>query len=85
MAAGTFVIGLRETSSTIADKNEVFKERAAAALVNDPKLCRSILRGGESAGKLGLLVAYVMFGASIAPTAMTEVRALRAAREEVDE
>jgi hypothetical protein len=85
MAAGSYVMGFRDTPRKITDANDAFKDRAAAALVNDPKLCRSILRGGESAGKMGLVVAYVMFAASIAPVAMSEAKEMRAARAEMTE
>lgn len=72
---GMMMTGFRATASALADREEVFREQAYAALVTDPALCRMILRAGTTSGKVSLLIAYAMLGAGIAPTAIEEYKA----------
>ena len=70
------------TASAIAEANEAFEEAAARALAADPKLTTLILRAGQVSGGVSLLIAYGAFGIAVAPVAVMEARANRAA--EVD-
>jgi len=65
---------LPATASAIAAADEGFEEQAARALSTDPKLCRLINKSGSTSGIVGLLMAYGMLGAAVAPVAITEVR-----------
>ncbi len=69
--------GLPMTSAQLAEANEGFEEQAYEALLTDPALCRKILSGGAMSGKVALILAYGMLGASVAPTAVMEVRKRR--------
>ena len=75
---GIYVLGFPETSSAIAERSDAFEEQAYNALLTDPALCRMILRGGTTSGKLALLIAYSMLAGGVAPTAITEYRDRRA-------
>lgn len=79
---GFMMAGLLETGSAWADRQDVFREQAYQALLADPALCKMILRAGATSGKVALMVAYGMLAAGVAPVAITELRAVRAARAE---
>ena len=79
--AGLFV-GFHATAGAIAESNDEFEANAREALRLDPALSRMILRGGQNGGKLALIVAYVMFGASVIPAIQTDMAKKRAARQE---
>jgi len=51
-------------------------------LSNDPALARRIIALGSKGGKAMLLGAYVGFALSVAPVAMSEINAQRAARKD---
>ena len=78
MAMGAFSIGLRATPSAISTANEQFVSMATEALLNDPALCKSILRAGAKGGKGALIVIYGMFLIAVVPTAVLEVKTMRA-------
>lgn len=82
VAVPVMLIGLQQTASALTDedRNEQFEEQAYSALLVDPALCRAILSTGGSSAKLALVVAYFMFGAGVAMTAVPEFRELRAER-----
>lgn len=80
MATGAFVMSWTGTAGAIARANESFESAAFEALLLDPALCRMILRGGSNSGKLALTLAYGMFFASVAPSALTDVRMWQAER-----
>lgn len=75
---------LPATAVAIVDGNEQFEEMAFQALLSDPALCKKILSAGTSSGKAQLFMAYGAFGMSVAPTALAEVKAKRAERDESD-
>ena len=74
-----------DTASEISKREDAFREQAYQALLTDPALCKSILRAGQTSGKISLLIAYGMLGASVAPTAMVEVNEKRDARAKARE
>jgi hypothetical protein len=82
MAMGAMFMQLMGTASAIAQANENFVPRAEAALSNDPALARRIIALGSKGGKAMLLGAYVGFALSVAPVAMSEINAQRAARKD---
>ena len=65
-------IYLPETASALATKSDVFESQAAAALENDPELCRMILRGGTMGGRAALVMAYGMLAGSLLTVAIPE-------------
>jgi hypothetical protein len=81
MAFGAAAARLFGTASAIAGYQEMFEQQAYAALITDPDLCRMIVQAGGKSSKLSLVLAYVGMGMAVAPTAMEEIRALKAARE----
>lgn len=84
MVIGSMMAGLTETTVTISKANEVFEAKAAAALENDPELCKAILRAGAKTGKAALGIAYLSFAVAVLPTAGREIRDRRAAAETED-
>lgn len=82
MTLGAMITGFYQTASAITDAEDGFRRQAHAALLTDPALCRSILRGGTKSGKVALVIAYLMMGATIFPTAKAEFVAKRDARAE---
>lgn len=79
---GLMLAQLPDTASAVADREDVFREQAYAALLTDPALAKVILRAGTTGGKISLAIAYAMLGASVAPVAVMEFRAGREARRE---
>jgi len=71
------MLGMPLTAGQLAEANEQFETQAYEALLTDPALCRKILSGGAMSGKVALILAYGMLGASIAPTAVMEIKAKR--------
>lgn len=78
LAIGAMAIGLNATASAIASGNDVFAERANAALLTDTELCRTILKGGIKSAKMGLAIAYGGLLIGTAPVAANEIRERRA-------
>lgn len=76
LTIGTYV----NTAAELADKQEVFRERAYAALLTDPELCKSIIRGGAMSGKALLFFAYASMLATVGAEALNETRERRDAR-----
>lgn len=81
VAFGARVMRLTDTGKAITDRETVFREQAYSALLIDPKLCRTILKGSSTSGIFALAMAYGMLGVSIAPVAIDEFKALRAEAE----
>lgn len=81
LAIGSMALGMHGTASAIAAGNGVFEEQAYQALITDPELCKLILKGGVKSGKVSLLIAYAGLGASVVPTAINEVKELKAERD----
>lgn len=79
---GMMVTGFHKSGKAIFDGNDGFREQAYNALLTDPDLCRQILRAGGTSAKFSLIIAYGMFGASVAPTVVLEVREKRAEKED---
>lgn len=79
IGTGAFMFGFAGTASAIARANDSFESRAIEALKMDPGMCRMILRGGASGGKLALVMAYAMFASNVVPIAAGELRARREA------
>jgi len=74
--------GLHATAGAISSGNPQFKEMAYQALLTDPELCRTIMKGGGvMSGGMMLGLAYASLGASVVPTAIMEVKEKRAAIE----
>jgi hypothetical protein len=88
IAVGLMAIGFNDTASAIARGDDAFSERAHAALLTDPDLCKFILKGGVKSAKVTLGLAYVGLGIGVVPVAMAELAerraevAARKAREE---
>lgn len=78
---GAMALSMTDTASVIAEQNDSFRSMAYDALLMDQKLCNMILSAGGKSGAAALVLAYVMLGASVAPTAVMEIRTLRAERE----
>lgn len=73
------------TGEAIQTGRPTFRDQAYEALLTDPELCRTILRGGVMSGRVALIMAYGMFGVSVAPVALMEARMKKAARAELEE
>lgn len=71
---------LFNSASALSERNEAFRDQAYEALKVDPGLCRTIVSAGAKSGKISLLAAYGVLGASVAPVAVDELRELRAAK-----
>jgi hypothetical protein len=67
--------GMPESAEKLAENNEQFEEMARGALETDPALCRKILSAGATSGKAGLVMAYVVLGATTFPAMKSEYRA----------
>lgn len=80
LAMGAMAMGLIETGMSIQSAQEMFRERAHAALLTDPEFCRSILRTGAKSAKFSLSMAYVGMGMTVGPTAVMEIKERKAAR-----
>ena len=78
---GALLAGFNNTASAMAAGQEGFRDKAFAALVLDPSLCRMILRAGTNSGKVALLMAYGMYLAPVAMTAYAEYSMRRLAEE----
>jgi hypothetical protein len=85
LTIGSMVVGLNATASAIANSNDAFRTAAYEALLIDPALCRSIVRGGKKGGMVGLMLAYGMLLANVIPVAKIEFDEKKRAREEVAE
>lgn len=68
------VAGMPRAAVALAENNETFEVMAKEALLTDPALCRKILSAGATSGKAGLVMAYVMLGASTYPAMRDEYR-----------
>jgi hypothetical protein len=79
LAIGAMLARLPGTASAISDKQDAFREQAYSALLMDPALCKTILRAGVKSGKAALALAYGTMLLSVIPTAVVEIRELRAA------
>lgn len=80
VAVGAMLAKLFGTASAISERNDAFREQAYQALLLDPGLCKTILRGGAKSGKFALIGAYAMLAVGVVPVAIEEVKELRAAR-----
>jgi hypothetical protein len=78
LGLGLFTAGLERTAESIKEANEQFEVMAYEALQTDPQLCRKILGAGANSGKAGLVMAYVMLGASAFPPMRDEIKEVRA-------
>jgi hypothetical protein len=81
LAIGAMAVGFNRTAAALGQSNDGFREQAYEALVTDPALCRMILKGGATGGKMALMLAYVMLGVNVAPVAKMEYDAKKAERE----
>lgn len=80
IAFGIAAVGYHGTAGAIAVANEGFEEQAYDALVNDPVLCKQILRAGSTGGKAALILAYGVMVMSVTPIAYAEMREKREAK-----
>lgn len=78
------VLGYRQTASVLADAQDGFRESTYQALLTDPKLCASIVRGGTAGGKMALLISYGMLGSAVGPVLVMEHKMIQALKEEED-
>lgn len=79
---GARMIGLEQTSNMIMFAEDSFEEQAYEALLTDPDLCKQILAVGHVSAKFSLITAYALLLGQVAPVAMMEIKAKRAAKEE---
>lgn len=77
IAFGLGMGSLFDTASALSDREDAFRTQAYEALKLDPALCKTILKGGASSGRVALILAYVMLGISVAPVAMKELKEKR--------
>lgn len=61
-----------DTAAKLDELAPKFEEQAFDALKNSPALARTIARAGGVSGSAGLIIAYGMLGASLAPVAVDE-------------
>lgn len=80
LGIGLNALGMGMTADALDDANKNFEEMAFEALLTDPALCSKILNVGATGGKTALIMAYGMLGASVAPTAYTEMKTKRQER-----
>lgn len=76
---------LHGSASKLANHKEVFEVQAFNALMTDPALCHTILRGGALSGKALLAFAYGSMIMAVAPTLVEEVKERRANAANVNE
>lgn len=81
IAVGALALGLKETYQQIIAVQGDFETQAYQALLMDPKFAASLMSAGQVSGKAMLGMAYVSMGVGIAPVAMAELKAKKAARE----
>jgi hypothetical protein len=81
LAIGAMALGLHGTASAIAASNGNFEEQAYQALLTDSELCRLILKGGVKSAKVSLAIAYAGMATAVVPTAVMEVKELKAERD----
>jgi hypothetical protein len=72
------MIGYHATAGAIAERETLFREQAYNALLTDPALCRTILKGGTTSGKVALVIAYTMFIGGVAPYTISEYKERKA-------
>lgn len=77
-------LGMPLTATQLIESNDQFENMAYESLLTDPALCRKILSAGATSGKTGLTLAYAMLGASVAPTALGEIKARRKESEDAE-
>jgi len=82
IAMGLMLAQMPETGSALAEREDVFREQAYAALLTDPALSKVILRAGTTSGRISLGIAYVMLTASVAPVGVMEFKQNRENRAE---
>jgi hypothetical protein len=66
--------GMPESAMKLAENNQQFEDMARQALETDPALCRKILSAGATSGKAGLVMAYVVLGATTFPAMREEYK-----------
>jgi hypothetical protein len=85
-AIGLMLMQLPATSMKLSECNdEALRQQIYEALLLDPDLCRTIVRGGVKSGKLALIIAYVGLGAAVFPTALVELKEKKAERQQARE
>lgn len=85
ITVGLMLVRLNQTASELATRDDAFRAQAYEALKLDPALCKVILKGGASSGKVALMIAYAMMLASVAPTFISEMKERRATERADDE
>lgn len=85
VTVGLMFMRLNRTASAVAERDDPFRVQAYEALKLDPALCKLILKGGASSGKVALVVAYAMMAASVAPVLIEEMKERRAEKEETED
>lgn len=73
------------TASAISAANEGFESAAYQALLTDPELCKTILKGGAKSAKMSLAIAYGGMAMSVVPTAAMELKERKAAKDAAKE
>ena len=81
IAVGALALGLKDTYQQIIAVQADFETQAYQALLMDPKFAASLMSAGQISGKAMLGMAYVSMGVGVAPVAMAELKAKKAARE----
>src|SRR5262249_14888572 len=82
VAIGAMFMRMPMTASAIhTATDEGFREQTYNALLLDPALCKTILKGGTRSGKVALIAAYAMLAGAVMPVAALEYKALKAERD----
>ena len=81
LSMGAMLIRLNRTASKIGACEDGFRIQAYEALKTDPSLCKLILKGGATSGKMMLVLAYGMLGAAVAPIAIEEFKERQAEKQ----
>lgn len=71
---------MEKTGTALSDSADKFKPQAEQALQSSPALARAIARAGGVSGGAGLIIAYGMLAATLAPIAVAEWKGKNAPR-----
>lgn len=81
VALGCMLTPYPNTGQAISTANDTFREQAYNALLTDPKLAAQIANGGSISGPALLVIAYLSMLGAVAPVAVMEYKANKAAKE----
>lgn len=78
ISMGLMAMMMPQSALGVSSYEPTFREQAYAALLTDPGLCNRILKMASTSGTMGLVLAYVGMGLTVAPTAMSEKNNMKA-------